>query len=95
MTLQNTQKRLIVTDLLWWPLAQPEHNDSSAFVVAHLRTKDQVPAPDVLQSGRRASTHVRIVVLDHSMRAGYQAGSDVHIPIAPTQKSEIQVIMDW
>ena len=38
----------MAADLLWWPLAQPKYNNSSAFVVAHLRTKDQVPAPDVL-----------------------------------------------
>ena len=77
-------------NLVWWPLAKSEYNDSSALVVAHLRAEDQVSPPDVLQGRRRSGTHVRIVVLDHPMGARYQTGTNVHVPIAPAQKSEIQ-----
>ena len=77
-------------DLLWRPLAKSKYNDSSALVVAHLRTEDQISSPDVLEGRRRSRTHVRIVVLDHPMGARYQTGTNVHVPIAPAQKSEIQ-----
>ena len=81
-------------DLVWWPLSKSKYNDSSALVVAHLRTEDEVSSPDVLEGGRRAGTHIRIVVLDHLMRARYQTGTNVHVPIAPAQKSEIQGMID-
>lgn len=81
-------------DLLWWPLAKSKYNNSSAFVVAHFWTEDQVSPPDVLQDRRRAGTHIRIVVLDHLMRARYQTGTNVHVPIAPAQKSKFQGLIE-
>ena len=45
----------------------------------------------MLQSRRRSGAHVRIIVLDHPMRARDQFGTNVYVPIATAQKSE----RDW
>ena len=81
-------EKLIAANLLGRPLAKPEHNHSPPLSVPHLWTEDQISFPDMLQSRRRSGAHVRIIVLDHPMRARDQFGTNVYVPIATAQKSE-------
>ena len=79
---------LIAANLLGRPLAKPEHNHSPPLSVPHLWTEDQISFPDMLQSRRRSGAHVRIIVLDHPMRARDQFGTNVYVPITTAQKSD-------